>query len=167
MAYTLQQLSDREAIRDCAMRYSHGLDRLDADWMRSAYWPEAIDEHGSFNGNAHEFVDYCMTAHDRWRWTMHSIYTHQIELDPDGLHARGEIYNITNLGRVDSNVIDTWYGRYLDLYEKRGDEWRILHRVCVHHGDTTSGEMAPMMNRASLYRGGEFDRRSSGRPIGP
>jgi hypothetical protein len=164
--YTPQQISDREDIRDLAMRYCHGVDRLDPDWMKSAYWPEAIDEHGNFVGNAHEFSDYCMTAHLKWRWTMHSIYNHQIALDDDGNHASGELYNITHLCRADSGHIDFWFGRYLDRYEKRGDEWRILHRVCVHHGDATSLD-PPMPIDASKYRDGAFDRPSSGRPIGP
>jgi hypothetical protein len=166
MTYTPEQLSDREQIRDVAMRYCHGVDRLDPDWMKSAYWPDAIDEHGSFNGNAHEFVDYCMPAHTLWRWTMHSIYNHQIDLDPDRRHAHGEIYNVTHLCRTDSGAIDTWYGRYLDHYEKRGDEWRIIHRVCVHHGDSQE-VLAPMPIDSSGYCDGSFDRPSSGRPIGP
>jgi ketosteroid isomerase-like protein len=166
MAYTLQQLSDREEIRDAAMRYCRGVDRLDPDCMKSAYWPDAIDEHGSFVGNAHEFADYCMTAHLRWAWTMHSIYTHQIELDDDGVHARGEMYNVTHLCRADSGAIDTWYGRYLDRYEKRGDEWRIIHRVCVHNG-TATAMFEPMPIDATNYRSGSFDRPADGRPIGP
>ena len=139
------------------MRYCHGVDRLDPDVMKSAYWPEAIDEHGSFVGNGHEFVEYCMTAHLKWAWTMHSIYNHQIELDDDGTHATGQIYNVTHLGRADSADIDVWYGRYLDQYEKRGDEWRILHRVCSHNG-TETRQVQPMPIAAEKYRDGSFDR---------
>lgn len=166
MSYSPQQISDREEIRDLAMRYCHGVDRLDPDVMKSAYWPDAVDDHGNFVGNAHEFVDYCMVAHLRWTWTMHSIFTHQIELDADGVHARGEIYNITNLCRADTGDIDTWYGRYLDRYQKRGDEWRIIHRVCVHNGTETRAA-APMAMETAKYRDGSFDRPSGGRPIGP
>ena len=163
---TVQELLDREQLRDVAMRYCRGVDRLDADCMKSAYWPEAIDEHGSFIGNAHDFSDYCMTAHLRWKWTMHSIYNHQIDFDDDGVHASGELYNITNLGRADSGDIDTWYGRYLDRYEKRGNEWRIMHRVCVHNGtQTVTG--TPMAMDASKYRDGSFDRPADGRRLGP
>ena len=134
MTYTPEQLSDREKIREAAMRYSYGVDRLDPDVMKSAYWPEATDDHGNFVGNAHEFVDYCMEAHLRWKWTMHSIYNHQIELEDDGIHARGEIYNISHLCREGTNIVDTWFGRYLDKYEKRGEDWKIIERVCVHNG---------------------------------
>lgn len=166
MIYSAQQLSDREQIRDTAMRYCHGVDRLDPDQMKSAYWPEAIDEHGGFVGNAHEFSDYCMTAHLKWSWTMHSIYNHQIELDDDGVGASGEIYNVTNLRRAESGAIDTWYGRYLDRYEKREDEWRIIHRVCVHNGTHTAPAAAMDMD-TSNYRDGSFDRPANGRKIGP
>ena len=47
----------REAIREVAFRYSRGVDRLDADVMRSAYWPDAVDDHGRFVGNGWEFVE--------------------------------------------------------------------------------------------------------------
>jgi len=88
MGYSPQQLSDLESIRDAAKRYSHGVDRLDGDWMKSAYWPDATDDHGVFVGNAWEFVDHCMASHVRWRSTMHCIFNHQIRLDDDGLSAR-------------------------------------------------------------------------------
>ncbi len=166
MTHTVQQLSDREQIRDLALRYCRGVDRLDPDCMNSAYWPDAIDDHGNFVGNAHDFSDHCMVAHLRWKWTMHSIYNHLIDLDADGVHARGEIYNITNLCRADTGAIDTWYGRYLDRYEKRGDEWRIIHRVCVHHGTQTQ-QVEPMAIETAKFRDGSFDRPSGGRPIGP
>ena len=166
MSYTPQQLSDLECIRETALRYCRGVDRLDAELMKSAYWPEATDHHGVFVGNAMDFVDMCMTAHLHWRSTHHCIFNHSIELDPDGRHARGEIYNVTYLFQKDAPVLDTWHGRYLDVYEKRGAEWRILERVCVHEG-STSQRVDPMKMDAPKFRQGDFDRPSAGRPVGP
>ena len=166
MTYTPEQLSDREKIREAAMRYSYGVDRLDPDVMKSAYWPEATDDHGNFVGNAHEFVDYCMEAPLQWKWTMHSIYNHQIELEDDGIHAKGEIYNISHLCREGTNIVDTWFGRYLDKYEKRGEDWKIIERVCVHNGSQVI-DAVPMRMQTSAYRRGSFDRPADGRPIGP
>lgn len=163
----VDQLLAIEACRDVARRYSYGVDRLDPDTMKSAYWPDAIDEHGAFVGNAHEFCDRCMTAHDRWAWTMHSIMNHRVELDDDGVHARGEVYNVSYLFRADERVLDTWYGRYLDDYERRGDEWRILRRVCVHHGTTSEQVPDTMPNDPTKYRQGTFDRPANGRLFGP
>ncbi len=166
MSYDLGQLNDLENIRACAQRYCRGVDRLDEALLKSAYWPEATDDHGAFKGNAMEFAEHCMTAHLKWRSTSHCIFNHSIELDPDGRHARGEIYNVTYLFKADEDILDTWHGRYLDRYEKRGDEWRIIERVCVHEG-THSQQVAPMDIAAASFRQGDFDRPGSGRPIGP
>ncbi len=164
---TTQQLADREAIREVANRYSHGVDRLDADCMRSAYWPEAIDDHGVFVGNAWEFVDRVVSTHEKWAWTMHATTNHMIELGGDGVSATGQLYNVSTLMSADRTTINTWYGRYLDRYEKRGDEWRIIHRVCVHEGTTSEPVNAPMSIDAAAFRQGDADRSTPGRPIGP
>lgn len=155
---------DREAIREVAARYSRGVDRLDSDVMRSAYWPEAEDDHGRFVGNAWEFVDRVVGTHDRWAATMHCNMNHSIEFD-DAEHARGEIYNITYLIPRDEGQWSVWLGRYLDRYERRGGEWRISHRTCVHEATTTI-DHAPMAGDMSGFRRGEIDRPSDGRLLG-
>lgn len=166
MAYTGEQLADLQSIRDAAHRYSRGVDRLDLELMKSAYWPEATDDHGVFQGNAWEFCEMCMEAHQPWRSTSHCILNHAIELAPTGHRARGEIYNVTYLFQKDADVLDTWVGRYLDLYEKREEEWRILDRVCVHEGSYSLPITAMAIDAAS-FRQGAFDRPSTGRPLGP
>ena len=165
MSHTLAELSDIQCIREVANRYCRGVDRLDAEEMKSAYWPDATDDHGAFVGNAHDFVDMCMVAHLKYRSTGHCIFNHQIDLK-DAERATGEIYCVTWLFHKDEDVLDTWYGRYLDRYEKRGDEWRISERVCVHEG-TESRAASPMKINAGAFRQGSFDRNSTGRPIGP
>ena len=125
MAYTAEQLSDLQCIRDAALRYCRGVDRLDVELMKSAYWEGATDDHGVFVGDAWEFCEMCMKAHLPWRSTNHCILNHAIELI-DAHTATGEIYNVTYLFQDAEPVLDTWVGRYLDKYEKRGDELRII-----------------------------------------
>jgi hypothetical protein len=55
-----RELVDREKIRDCLYRYCQGSDRCDAEMMKSAYWSDASDTHGAFDGNAMDFVDQCI-----------------------------------------------------------------------------------------------------------
>ena len=81
MAYTVEQLSDIQSIRDVALRYCRGVDRLDEDLMKSAYWPDATDDHGTFVGNAMDFCEMCMIGHLRWLSTSHCVFNHYIELD--------------------------------------------------------------------------------------
>jgi hypothetical protein len=166
MAYNPEQLSDIQCIRDAAHRYCRGVDRLDLELMKSAYWPEATDDHGVFQGNAWEFCNMCMEAHLPWRSTSHCLLNHAIELDADGRHAWGEIYNVTYLFQKDADVLDTWVGRYLDAYEKRDAEWRIIERVCVHEGSHT-GPITAMDIDTGSFRPGSFDRPSSNRRLGP
>ena len=151
-----QQLADREAIRECVLRYSRGVDRLDVEQMKSAYWPEATDDHGRFVGNGHEFAERVVGTHDRWAATMHCNYNHSIEFD-DATHARGEIYNVTDLLAKDGGPWSVWLGRYLDRYECRDGDWRIIHRTCVHEGTTTI-EGAPIAGDMSNFRTGDADR---------
>lgn len=165
MSYSLQHLSDIESIRNVANRYCRGVDRLDVDEMKSAYWPDATDDHGSFVGNAWEFAEYCMVGHLKWRSTNHCIFNHSIELESGGKYARGEIYNVTYLLQKDADVLDIWHGRYLDRYEKRNEQWRILARVCVHEF-TRSGPVTAMEIESDKFRQGDFDKPSEGRRIG-
>lgn len=157
MAYTSQQLSDVQCIRDAVQRYCRGVDRLNVELMKSAYWPEATDDHGIFVGNAWKFCEMCMETHLPWRSTSHCIFNHSIELDPGGVQAQGEIYNMTYLFRKDQPILDTWVGRYIDVYQKRGEEWRILERVCIHEG-TDSRTISPMDIDADRFLQGSFDR---------
>ncbi len=164
MSHDPGSADDREAIREVACRYSRGVDRLDADVMRSAYWPDAVDDHGRFVGNGWEFVERVVGTHDRWAATMHCNMNHSIEFDdPD--HARGEIYNITYLVPRDDGPWSVWLGRYLDRYERRDGEWRISHRVCVHEATTTIAH-APMAGDMTGFRAGAEDRPSGNRPLG-
>ncbi|MEM7001117.1 MAG: nuclear transport factor 2 family protein [Pseudomonadota bacterium] len=156
MPYTTEQLADIQAIKDCALRYCRGVDRLDAALMKSAYWPEATDDHGVYNGPAWPFVDRCMESHLKWRSTNHCIFNHSIEL-LSASRASGEIYNVTYLFRADADVLDTWHGRYLDEYESRAGEWRIIKRVCIHEGNH-SQPIAPMQIAAEAFRQGDCDR---------
>ena len=168
---TVEQMLAAEACREAARRYSYGIDRLDVETCKSAFWPEATDVHGANDSNAWDFFDKVVPSHARWTFTMHSIYNHQVHVDCDaqgvGDTARGEMYCITNLYMADEREMSTWYGRYQDAYERRGDEWRIIRRICVHHGTTVDTDVDPMAIDATPYRQASFDRPAAGRPIGP
>ena len=168
MSFNTQELSDIECIRNVGRRYSHSLDRLDKDGMRSAYWPDSHDDHGpEFRGNSWDYVDVAMESHKRWRPSMHCLMNHLVELDPGGVTARGEIYCVAYLFEADRPALHMWLGRYLDRYEKRGGEWRISDRVCVHEGSREDDPLVTMPFPVEKFRQGSFDRPSAGRPIGP
>jgi SnoaL-like domain len=129
---TIERLLDREAIRDCLMRYCHGVDRCDEEMIRGVYWPEATDEHGMFDGSADEYVTMLMPMLRAMEATSHMLGNIWIVLR--GRSADVETYMTayhrarSSAGVLRDSIIS---GRYLDRVEKRGEEWRILKRAVV------------------------------------
>ena len=148
-----------EQIRQIAARYSHGVDRLNEAVMKSAYWPDAIDDHGVFVGNAMEFCAMVVASHRRFDSTLHCNFNHLIEITSD-TQATGEIYNVAYIRSTVNGhpVLDTWFGRYIDNYECRNGEWRIRHRVCVHEGTKRETVTETMPIDAAKFRQGSADR---------
>jgi hypothetical protein len=125
----LQALLDKDAIRDCLMRYSRGMDRQDWETARSAYWTDAIDDHILYVGGPEGLFEHSASFLVGMR-TQHLLGNVLIELEDDRM-ARSETYYVathdmpTAVGRQDFIM----KGRYIDRFQKRGEEWRILHRT--------------------------------------
>ena len=166
---TIERLAAMEAIRQVVARYARGVDRLDADLMKSAYWPDAIDDHGVYVGEAMAFCDRVVQTHARFDVTMHCNMNHAIEVADDGLTAMGEVYNTTYLFRTGDDgvpIVDQWWGRYLDRYEQRDGDWKIAYRVCVHEKTRSSTIDQAMPLEAEKFRQGSADR-GNRLPLGP
>lgn len=139
MTSTADRLADLEVIRDLAIRFSQGLDREDADLLRSVFWPDATDDHGwLFQGNAWEFVDKVLPRRERVRPTLHVVSNHRVEFESDDV-ASGEVYGTGYQFRHALPTPSTRLviGRYLDRYERRAGDWRIAHRQYLLEGTVT------------------------------
>ena len=160
MTVTAADLEDLLARRDIyavLTRYCRALDRCDAPLMQSVYWPDGIDNHGVFNGNAAEFAGFIVREIQNWfEVTMHAIMNIHMEIDGDtacteaylfayhkvraakareifgsaymaGLQGAG--FNPAGLNPAHHHFY--FGGRYLDRLERRGGEWRIAKRQVV------------------------------------
>ncbi|MTE00288.1 nuclear transport factor 2 family protein [Paracoccus sp. YIM 132242] len=132
MDTTVQVLLDKQAIQEVLYRYCRGVDRCDADIVRSAYHPDSTDDHGYWKGNGHDFARFVtarlLAANSQ---TTHSVTNTLIEVSGD--HAWSEAYVMVTLVRRsdDPVVVDVMGARYLDRHERRAGEWRIAHRLVV------------------------------------
>jgi hypothetical protein len=129
----LQQLLDREAIRDCLYRYCRGIDRIDEAALRSAYWPDATGSHGAFRGSGSAFIDWALENLKSGGRSIHMIGNILIELQ--GGQAAVESYFQTTLGGRDAQnqpQETRLAGRYIDRFERRNGEWRIAERTVVY-----------------------------------
>lgn len=147
----LQALIDRQEIEQVLKLYCRAIDRLDMELLKSIYHPEGTDDHGSYCGNAHGFADYIMPAmRESITDGMHTVTHCTIDLDGDFATCEsyywayqqtkggyewikdffGETY--ASKARLEGTIdgAHDYYcgGRYIDLFERRDGQWKILRR---------------------------------------
>lgn len=134
MTIDVQQLIDREAIRNCMYSYCRGIDRADEAALRAAYWPDATDDHAGFSGLASAFIDYALQRLPRMERSIHHVHNMLFAFADDGRSAAVESYFSAYQREPDATgTMVQWdmKGRYLDRFEKRGDTWRVARRLVV------------------------------------
>ena len=127
----IQELLDKEAIRDAITWYARGVDRGDAEIANQAYHVDAVDERG------HETLDRDIGAHmvesmlKSMAMTTHHLTTQTIVIDGDT--AGAETYSLGVHRPVfngqEKRMLSS--GRYIDRLERRDGTWRITHRRLI------------------------------------
>ncbi|MCU1657595.1 MAG: hypothetical protein JWO57_2251 [Pseudonocardiales bacterium] len=135
---TAGSLLDREMIREAMARYCRGIDRLDADLIKSAYHPDAFDDHGPFKGTRDDFVEWIVPFLRReYVTTSHHLTTMSIEVEGDVAYV--ETYAVVvQQKEVDGKTLQlVANSRYADRFERRGGDWRIATRVVIMDSSRT------------------------------
>lgn len=131
VSQVLLELADREAIKECLARYARGVDRLDADMVRSAYWPDVVDTHLAFTGNCEEFIDWSFAAMGGMDQTQHILGQVLFAIQGDTADVESYFWGFHRINGPDGKFDVMAGGRYVDRMEKRDDEWRIIERLVV------------------------------------
>lgn len=130
----LDELCSREAIRDCLFRYARGIDRADEAALMSAYWPDAYDSHGAYSGPVAGFFERVRIVWATGARNIHHITNILIEFE-DQNRALVESYFLALQRSKGPDGIERQVqlsGRYCDVFERRGQEWRVAHRTVVY-----------------------------------
>ena len=142
---TVEELCDREAIRDVIYKYCHAIDRRDPEMLRTVYWPEAVEDHAFINGGVETFIAIAMDLVAACVVTQHRVSNILIHVENES--ARVESY-VSAYHRIEGATVPHWRtkptpipeaergkftefvtgSRYIDRMEKRGGIWRISHR---------------------------------------
>jgi hypothetical protein len=154
MANALQQLVDREAIRDVMCRYARGVDRGDWDLVRQVYHEDAYDDHGDYKGDVDGFIEFGRKRTGALSQCMHFLGNCLIEFASDDL-AIVETYFCTahtltpegqrayeTSGESESAQLSA-FGRYADRFERRDGTWRIAHRIVIFEATRVFTDDAP------------------------
>lgn len=147
----LRRLLDENEIRAVIARYARTVDHSDWDGLRSCYHPDATDAHGAHNGSIGDFIE----SSKRFVAKVDSM-THfmgQSSLEVDGDRAWVETYCLCLVrycasgdGKPAMERIANI--RYVDIFERRDGEWKILRRKLVHH----PSRLDPVVNDAVLAK---------------
>lgn len=158
----LERLAARAEIQDLLFRYCRGIDRADADLVRSVYHPGATDDHGVFSGDAHEFAEFVipmLTA--EYTVTQHQLSNMLIDIDDDLQAARAETYfTAYHRERASEGArrMVVFGGRYLDRLEHRDGRWGIVERVVAHDwSDAYDLELYPAIDSFAQGAHGDAD----------
>lgn len=148
----LQALLDRQEVWDCLLRYSRGVDRLDPELVKSAFWADAHDSHGALNGPIEEFLSAWIPTQGGREACQHLLTNHAVTFDGSDT-ADAETYFLVAIKDVADPNMPLMGGRYIDRFEKRGGEWRIRTRLCLvdWQARMDASEMAD--RRRDLYWG--------------
>lgn len=136
---TLRYLADRQAIQDCAVRFSRGVNRRDSELLKSAFHPDAVDDHGFFVGNRDDFVSWIDTVYDKIAVTQHFVTNQTVDIEGDTAHAE-TYWIVANVMKGSVSVVLRG-GRYIDRLERRKGAWAIVDRVCLIEWNGTTGDL--------------------------
>jgi ketosteroid isomerase-like protein len=152
----LQNLFDREAIRDVYARYGRGIDRADAALIASSYHPDAVEDHHgeTFTGAT---VGAALAGHALRGMERTSTHFTNISIALDGDEAGAEAYYIGLhvLKGGEKRLMTS--GRTFDRFERRDGEWRFSHRVIAP-------EMVKIMPLDEISAGGVVGERGANDP---
>jgi hypothetical protein len=131
MTWSLQELSDREAIRQVLSTYTRAINRKDKDLLASIFHIDGEDDHGTFRGTAADFPSWAIDYMDRlFEFTAQCTGSVVIDLQGDRAETESFASVVHVIKAVDDEgrQFDVLFCRYLDTLEKRDGQWKILKR---------------------------------------
>jgi len=127
----LQELSDREEIRQTLYAYARGVDRCDAELVADGYHVDAYDDHGNFRGGRDVVVDTVLSRRASSPVSMHHLGNVLIELQGDVAHVETYFMACQVLDVEGRPATRVRAGRYLDRFERVEGRWRVMQRRVV------------------------------------
>jgi hypothetical protein len=170
-------LKDRRDIFEASKRYTRGADRHDKDLVRGAFWPEATISYGT-PMSRDEYVDWEENTLAGYAAHQHHITGQTVDIEGDTAHVESYVIYFlvprdrsadtvgpATLGHAStSEKTHLGSGRYLERWQKRNGEWKILVREYIEDL-SLKGETVDLCSAGSCL--GSWDRNdpSYARPL--
>ena len=137
----LQEVIDRETIRDTLYTFCRGVDRGDPELVQTVFWSDATYESPLFVGSVAAWIDQMRNSPDPIESAHHVLAN--VLIDLEGSIARVESYYHAcfRMRGEDGRRVDLVNaGRFLDTFVRAGEEWRIRRRTVVRDWMHVIGE---------------------------
>lgn len=125
-------------VRQVLARYCRGIDRADADLLRSVYHPDATDHHGLVAGSAEHFIEQFISriAAERAagddRCAMHHVTNVLLLSRTEDTALVESCFVAFNPTEPTGDRALSWSGgRYLDVFRLHDGDWKIAERTVV------------------------------------
>ncbi|MEE4452934.1 nuclear transport factor 2 family protein [Novosphingobium resinovorum] len=142
MEQILRELIDRDAIRACVTRLARGEDRRSTELIQASWWPEARFDYGVHSGDFETYLAWVVPGADAIKDTQHLLGQTHIELSGDRAKAETHVFSYHRVDMGEGDRDTCIGGRYLDSFEKRGQEWRIIDRIMLYDWEQDWGVAA-------------------------
>jgi hypothetical protein len=142
----LQTAWDYRGILDNELQYTRGLDRHDEAMISTVFWPDARVSYGELV-SMDEMAAWANTGHAENAAHQHHLTGLILDIDGATAHEEGYIFFSSDMerdtsfdtvgaptpGRAVSGSLTTFgTGRYVNRYERRNGEWRMIVHEYVH-----------------------------------
>jgi hypothetical protein len=166
--YSLERIADRIEIQDRLYQFSRGVDRRDWALALSVYHDDAIDNHGIYSGDPKGFIEFTKKRHETVLLSMHHLSNILIEfIDPGAALVESYCFawqslspenrdlrvGIDRQGVTERPIELLMISRYIDIFTKKNDSWRIQERNVIYESamqvteDATGPDVAGIMER--------------------
>ena len=174
MRIALREIRTGKKLPDVMHRYSRAIDRLDLEGYKAAFWEEGGYDGGPAEGPVAAFDPdlFDKIVRSWFAMSQHSVSNIMIDIQGDlafcELHvtafhlshpnheSRSALLgdeNVRSRNYPDDQVLEIIVGaRYVDNFERRGGEWRILWRREIPEWHPGSSLTAASGQEASMIR---------------
>ncbi len=134
---SLDRLLAEDAVRRALIEYCRGVDRGDAERAISAYHPDGVDHHGTWDGRvAEHFAAALARLVARTISTVHVLGPSTFDwIDDRKVAVETNVMALHEVEHDGERTVEHLHGRYLDVCTLERDEWRISERTFIHDLD--------------------------------
>lgn len=152
---SVERLLAEDAIRRALLEYCRGVDRGDAARALSAYHPDGVDHHGTWDGVAHEHLPKALDRLlARTTSTVHLLGPSSFAwIDEATVRVESNVFAVHEVAGA-ARTIEHLHGRYLDVFTCVEGDWRIRERTFVHDVDVADVDAAAAYPPELFARGG-------------